>query len=117
LENSFTCLAGVGLLKLVYESAADTVVYANATSIATMPAIGITIAKPGVATTVYVATIGEVVGFAAALIPGAPYFASLVAGAITDTPPSVPGQVVQQIGYAVTDSILMVALQPPMVVS
>lgn len=118
LENAFTCLAGVGLLKLVYESAANTVVYANATSIATMPAIGITLFKPAaVTTTVYVATVGEVAGFVG-LTPDAPYFASeLAAGGITVTPPSTPGNVVQQIGYAVNTTTLMVALQPHTVVS
>jgi len=110
LEGLWACLAGDNVGDLVYESAGSTIAKANATGIATMPVIGMILSKP-TAITAIVARAGEITGLAG-LIPDSPYFASLVAGAMTLVAPVAPTQVVQKIGYAKTANILVMEIEP-----
>jgi hypothetical protein len=85
---------------LVYITGNNTVDKANATSIATVPAIGFVTLKP-TTTSCLLTYYGEVAGFAG-LIPGAIYYLSTTVGLMTTTAPSASGDVVQKVGVART---------------
>jgi hypothetical protein len=108
LENPWNCTAGESVLDVVYQSASSTVRQANATSTLTMPAVGIIIAKP-TATTCIIARSGEVPGFGS-LTADRAYYVDTTNGAITSTPPNAGNNVVQVVGYAKTNDILVVEL-------
>jgi hypothetical protein len=83
-------------------------VKALATSLSTMPAVGIVVEKPS-ATTCKINTEGfqDFSG----LVAGDTYYVSeTTAGAITNTPPSTPGSYQQTIGVAHTPTKLYVAI-------
>lgn len=47
------------------------------------------------------------------LTPGATYFLSATAGGVTTTPPTTSGQIVQEIGFAASATVLRVNIQEP----
>ena len=110
LEDLWVCPVGVAVRDVVYEVSANNCDKANATTIATMPVIGVVISKP-TATSCVIARSGEVVGFGV-LTADVPYFAGLIAGTITASAPSGTGRVVQPIGYARNADVLVVELGP-----
>jgi len=111
--------ADAGLLDAVYESGAGEVGQALADVIGTMPVIGfvsrVIVGPPQ--QVVLVQEGAELAGFGAALVADAIYFASAaVLGGITNVPPNAQGNVRQVVGYAKTDSILVVKLGEPTIV-
>jgi hypothetical protein len=91
----------------VYVTGAGLVDRANASAMATAPAIGFVSAIPVPGATATVRYAGQLAGFAG-LTPGATYFLTTVAGAITTTPPDlISGQIVQRVGVAATGAILV----------
>ena len=60
---------------------------------------------------------GQVVRGFSGLTPGAAYFLSTTAGAITETPPSTAGNVVQCVGKALSATELYFFPQPPITVA
>lgn len=111
LEGDWTCTVGEAVRDVVYESGANFARQANATSSATMPAIGVVIQKP-TGTDCVIARSGEVDGYAG-LTVGATYFVDTTSGQLTTTPPTGANRVVQRVGYAKTTTILMVQLGEP----
>lgn len=95
----WTCPAGVVVGDMVYISASDTVDRANATSIATAPAIGCVVSKP-TATSASVLFDAQEVALFLGLTPGAVYYLDTADGQITTVAPAVVGNVVQRVGYA-----------------
>jgi hypothetical protein len=95
---------------IVYLSAADAIDKADATTIATMPAIGFVASKP----TPITATLryyGELTGFVG-LTPGQTYFVDILPGQIVVEAgaPSAPGNVVQKIGFARNSTTMVVQI-------
>lgn len=110
LEDLWNCTVTETILDVVYETAASTVARASAGSIATMPVVGIVTSKP-TPTTALVARNGELTGFAG-LVPDQPYFAGILPGTITLSPPGASGQVVQKVGYAKSTTTLVIEIEP-----
>ena len=110
--------AGVSVLDVVYQTGTGAVAPTSAVSIATTPALGIvTQLDVPVVGSCYVQYDGDVMGFSG-LTAGAVYMISKVPGQIlweSDTGnagyPTVPGNVVQAIGIAMSPSVLQVAIQ------
>jgi len=102
----YTCTATEVAGNAVYLSAADTVAQADATDTTKMPAIGIIVSKPD-ATSCWVCHHGVVTGLSG-LTAGSRYYVSETAGAITTTPPTAGGSVVQIIGVAKSTTELIV---------
>jgi len=114
LETEWNCPATVAVRDVVYQTGASSVDKAKADSTSTMPAVGVVISKP-TATTCIINRSGEIGGFAGALTADLYYYVDpSTAGAITNTPPNTSGNVVQQVGYAKTTSILVVQLGLPL---
>lgn len=107
----WSCPADLPLLSLVYVDSSNHVDKANASSTDTMMSIGFVSSKNG--TSCSVQSNGELSGFSG-LLPGKTYYASSVAGAIwTPTEESlIFPLVVQVVGTAKTDSILLVNINP-----
>jgi hypothetical protein len=98
---------------IVYATGAFTADVADRTSKATMPAIGVVIAKP-IATTATLLYYGEIpAGIFPALtfIPGTEYWVG-VAGSAETPGTSVAGEVVQRVGVAISDTQLMFTPDP-----
>lgn len=98
------CAAPVDILAAVYVSAADTVAEANATDATKSPVLGFCVLKP-TPTTCVIQTAGIVAGFIG-LVPNTIYYLATTDGAITDTAPAGPGNVVIQVGYAISTTKL-----------
>lgn len=112
LETEWSCPATVSLRDTVYQTGASSVDKARANAAGTMPAVGVVRAKP-TATTCIIARSGEVPGFT--LAADTYYYVSAsTAGAITNIPPSTSGNLIQQVGYAKTTSVLVVELSRPL---
>lgn len=102
------------LLQAVFFSSADTVDVADATP-ATSPCVGFVSALLPLAE-VRVRREGELAGFVG-LVPGAVYFVDpTVPGAITNTPAGGPGTVLQEVGTAVSPTVLLVTIDADWVV-
>jgi len=103
----YACPITVLVNDVVYLSAADAVDRADATSIATMPAIGFVASKP-TPTTCTLRYYGELGGFA--LIPDETYFVDTVPGAIVIEAfaPSAPGNIDQKVGFSRNATTLVV---------
>ncbi len=99
---------------LVYVTGAFTADEADASSVATSPAIGVIIAKP-TPVTATLSYFGETAVFGG-LTVGADYFLDTVAGGITTTAPSTPGEVVQRVGVAINATTLLFDPEQPTVV-
>lgn len=104
---AYTCPSGVNINDLVYATnVATSVDQANATSLATAPALGFVVSKP-IATNCVIAYGGEVSGFVG-LVPGASYYIDTVNGGITNIPPSGAGNIIQRVGTAISTTVLVV---------
>jgi hypothetical protein len=103
-----TVEAAVAVLDAVYLKAADLYAKANAGAEATMPVAGFVVSKP-TATSAIIRSAGDLEGFT--LVADTEYYASLVAGGVTATPPVVAGQVVQGVGRAKNATTLTIAVQ------
>ena len=103
-----TVEAAVSVLDAVYLKAADLYAKANAGAEATMPVAGFVVSKP-TATSAIIRSAGDLEGFT--LVADTEYYASLVAGGVTTTPPVVAGQVVQGVGRAKNATTLTIAVQ------
>ena len=105
-----TVEAAVAALDAVYLKGSDLYAKANATAITTMPVAGFIVSKPS-ATTGLLRSAGELTGFVG-LVPTTQYFAALVAGQITSTPPATPGSgnVVEGLGRAKDATTLIVSV-------
>jgi hypothetical protein len=110
LEDLWICPAGVAIRDVVYEFGANNCDKANASTIATMPAIGVVMSKP-TPTSCVVARSGEVAGFGV-LTADVPYFVGTIAGTLTSSAPAGTGRVVQPVGYARNTDVLVVELGP-----
>lgn len=99
--------AGVSVNDFIYATGSLTADKADNSGIATMPTIGVVVAKP-TAVTATVVYAGEVGGFVG-LTPAAIYYVG-TAGGITTTPPpsTATGKVVQQVGTAMSAVKLLV---------
>lgn len=107
--ESYGCPLTVAVNDAVYLSAADTVDKASATAIATAPAIGFVISKPS-AVTCLVKMSGSVSGFVG-LSVGLTYYLDTVTGGITSSVGGfVPGNVVQEIGFARNTTTLVAVI-------
>ena len=96
---------GLSINDVVYISGSNTATAADATTVATGPAVGVVVAAAlGV---VDIRMFGKVTTFVG-LTPGAQYFVSTAAAGITTTPPSSMGEYVQPIGIALTSTTLLV---------
>jgi len=103
--QSFTVPSDVSVRDIVYSTGALTADKADNTSTSTIPAIGIVISKTDSTTAVVMFT-GYVIGGFTGLTAGAEQFLS-TEGAITETPPSTVGYILQRIGVAIdTDTLL-----------
>ena len=103
-----TVEAAVAVLDAVYLKSADLYAKANAGAEATMPVAGFVVSKP-TATSALIRSAGDLEGFT--LVADTEYYASLVAGGVTATPPVVAGQVVQGVGRAKNATTLTIAVQ------
>ena len=103
-----TVEAAVAVQDAVYLKAADLYAKANAGAEATMPVAGFVVSKP-TATSALIRSAGDLEGFT--LVADTEYYASLVAGGVTATPPVVAGQVVQGVGRAKNATTLTIAVQ------
>jgi hypothetical protein len=106
--STFTCPSGVAVRDTVYLTGSLAVDQADASVIATVPVIGFVKTKP-TATTCTLQYYGELSGFTG-LTPAAKYYLSLTAGGITTTAPSASGEIVQQVGIAISSTILLVKI-------
>jgi hypothetical protein len=104
LPGEYTVPGAVGVQDIVYITGSSTADVTDRTSAATMPAIGVVIAKP-TATTATLAYVGPVSGFAT-LTPGAEYYIG-TAGGIESPSAAGDGDVVQRAGVAITADILL----------
>lgn len=111
LETEWNCTVTEAVRDVVYESAANTARQANASSSATMPAIGFILNKP-TATACVIARSGEVDGFVG-LSVGSTYYVDTTNGQIVTSPPTGSNRVVQRVGYAKTSTTLVVQLGEP----
>jgi len=108
VTGTYNCSTLVSVNDFVYLSAIDTVDKASATSIATAPAIGIVIAKPGPTVATVLLGDGEVPGFVG-LTTLAQYYLSLTAGLATLSVGAYgAGNVVQKVGKAKSTSVMII---------
>lgn len=109
LSGLYNCSAFVNLGDVVYESAANTVDRADATSSLTSPAIGVVTNKLTSTTAIvtYAGTVNVILGLTAG-----PYYLAASPGQITQTAPTANGQVVQVIGFAKSTTELILTLSP-----
>lgn len=112
--GAFTVPAGVAVGEIVYVTGAFAADRADASVEATARAVGIVIAKPA-ATTATLRYFGEVSGFVG-LTPGALYYLDTTAGAISLTAPTNPGEVVVNVGQALSGTVLLLDIDRPEVV-
>ncbi len=105
-----TVEAAVAVRDAVYLKASDLYAKANATSMATMPVWGFIVSKP-TPTSGLLRSSGDLGGFVG-LVAGTQYFAAMVAGQITATPPATPvsGNVVEGLGRAKDTTTLTISV-------
>jgi len=112
----FNCSMAENIGDAVYISGDDNVRQARSDSSLTMPVVGVIFDKPS-ATTCWVTSAGQVDGYAG-LVAGTRYYLSdTVAGALTDTPGNVPGDIIQKVGIGKSGSSLFIQIDMPIVVS
>lgn len=114
LPGEFTVPAPVSVGDLVYSSGVLTLDAAGNASVTTSPAIGIVIAKPlaTTATVAFAGKIGGLVGMTAGALQFLGTSGSLIeAGSL----PTAAGSVIQQVGVALTSTMLLLDLQIPVV--
>lgn len=97
--NTFTAAVNIAAREVVYISGADSVSLADNDAEATSTVIGLAVSGASATNPVEVQSSGIMGGFSG-LTPGAIYFLSNTAGAITATPPAGNSRETVQIGYA-----------------
>lgn len=102
---TYNCGSYVNVYDTVYLSGFETVDQADASNLATCPVAGIVVAKP-TATTATVLHTGEVTGLSG-LTTGSQYFLGAAPGATSPTAPTGAGQVVQNLGRAISTTKLL----------
>jgi hypothetical protein len=107
--GAYTVPGAVAVGDIVYSTGSFTADVADRTAPATMPAIGVVVAKP-IATTATILYYGEAAVFGG-LTPGAEYFVG-VAGAVETPGTNVSGEVVQRIGVAISATTILVTPDP-----
>jgi hypothetical protein len=105
----YSCPVSVNLLDAVFLASADNVDQAASNIVTDRPCVGVVIAKP-TATTCEVQYGGELAGFVG-LIPGDTYYLSTTPGVLTNVPPSTPGEIVQEVGFARNATTLVVLIE------
>lgn len=113
--GNYNCPIAVTVFDFVYISGSDLVDRANASAVGTAPAIGLVLSKPTPITAEVMFGAAEISGFAG-LTPGAAYYLTTSDGAISITPPSAIGNVVQRIGRAKNATTLLVQISEEFVV-
>lgn len=108
LQINATCAANTVLGDAVYVFTDGTLRKANASSINTAKVIGFIDTKQS--STSCTITLSGVITVISGLTPGKAYFLSDVAGGIQDFPPIGSGNVVTQVGIALSSSQLLVGL-------
>lgn len=111
----YNCNASISVGELVYISSPNTVSLADASSAATMPAIGTVISKP-LSTIAIVSPIAHF-GSYSGLVPGNVYYVSTIPGGITNVPPSAVGQIIQKVGIAENATTLSSNVSPFIIVN
>jgi hypothetical protein len=112
IKSLYMCPVGVNVRDVVYQTGAGTADTADCTGpIPKGPSIGVVIEKP-TPTTCYVVQQGRIPGFPpATFIPKETLFmgilGSMSRGALL---PGVPGTIIQEVGYAKSDTEVMVNL-------
>lgn len=107
-DKTFSCPTSVSVGDVVYQSAADAVDRASATSTATLPAIGFVITKP-TTTSCTVRKEGSITK--SGLVPRAIYSVGLTPGTITnDVSAFVTGNVVQNVATAADATTLLLSI-------
>lgn len=113
--DAVTLVAGEALAAgdMVYITSGGVVMKADATAIG-KAARGyvLTAVSNGANATVYFDESNSAV---TGLTPGATYYLSATAGALTTTPPTTSGQIVQEIGFATSATNLHVNIQEPVI--
>lgn len=108
IPETFTCDAGVVTGDAVYMQSDGTLNRANATSSATMPAIGLVESKP-TGTSCVVRQFGTLTGYSG-LTQGDTVFVAATDGQVTTTAPTASGNVVQKLGKAATTTSVTLAM-------
>ena len=101
-----TTLDTVSPYQVVKVSGANTTVLADASSIATMPAFGLSLDSGNINDVIRVLTSGIVTNPSWAFTPGEIYV-DTTTGEITDTPPSVLSEVIQKLGVALDPTTIL----------
>lgn len=112
-EEDSTMDAAVVAGEVVYATGADTLDLADASAVASSVVAGIALDAGGIGDSPRIQACGvvEIPGWG--LTPGARYFLSLVAGAITTTAPISVGEVVVDLGVALSTTKLRLLPAPP----
>jgi hypothetical protein len=105
LPGAWTVPAGVAVGDVVYGTGSFAADVADRNAVATMPALGLVIAKP-LATTATLLYMGESPAIFVGLTPGAEYYVGLL-GAIETPSAAVDGDVVQRVGVAASATVLI----------
>jgi len=116
-EVSIPTAAGVTQNYVVYISGSNDVAHADADAIATGRAIGVAKTTVGAAGTAIVIISGVVTAQAAVLTVGAPVYLSTTAGQVTATAPVGSGDVVAELGIALTTSTYIWQPKAPVVLT
>jgi len=110
LDDTYIADEDLDAREVVYISAADNVALADATDLTKSQAVGFVISSVLDTATVSIRKFGRMSGFSG-LTPGARYYLSATAGAITATIPTGSGNIITQVGYAKSATVLDIAIQ------
>lgn len=105
----YNCPVTVNVNDAVYLSAADSVDQAASNIVTDRPCVGVVVAKP-TATTCEIQYAGELGAFAG-LVAGDTYYLSTTPGILTNIPPTAPGEIVQEVGFARNATTLVVLIE------
>lgn len=113
LTFTASCSISESVGDAVYLSAQNTVARANATTSVTAPVIGFIVEKP-TASSCVVQTEGEFT-YPSTLVAKTTYYLNTVSGAITSTPPSSTGNVIQELGTTLNTTKLLIKIRPAII--
>ncbi len=102
LSTAYSCNSSIAVNDVVYISSSNTVGLADNNGSNTFPVIGIVTSKP-TTTTCIICLFGEIT--LSGLTAGVSYYLSSTAGAMTVTPPTASGSIIQILGVAKTSTI------------
>jgi hypothetical protein len=110
IDDTYTADEDLLIRDVVYISAADSVSKADADDLTMSQAVGFATAAALDTASVTVRKFGRLSGFSG-LTPGARYYLSTTAGEISSTIPAGTGNVIVQVGYAKSATVLDIAIQ------